>query len=177
METWKNLEGYEGYYKVSSEGRVSGWRGNVLKPQARSHGYLSVWLYKDGEKKQFSVHRLVAQTFIPNPDNLPEVNHLDEDKTNNKVSNLQWCDRCYNVNYGTAQQRRSLKTRNNSHSKPVAMYTKDGELIKVFPSLGEATRSGFAGGNVLHCIQGKYSHAYGYIWKYAPNGGSTDADT
>lgn len=174
MEIWKPLEGYEGYYKVSSEGRICSWHGNILKPQKRRHGYLSVWLYKNGDRKQVSVHRLVAQTFIPNPDNLLEVNHLDEDKTNNKVSNLQWCDHRYNTNYGTTQRRRILKIRNNSRSKPVAMYTKGGELVKVFPSLGEATRSGFAGGNILHCIQGKYSHAYGYIWKYAQSGGSTD---
>lgn len=169
MEVWKDLEGYEGYYKVSTEGRVSGWKGNILKPQPRRHGYLAVWLYKDGGKKQVSVHRLVAMTFIPNPDGLPEVNHLDEDKTNNKASNLAWCDHRFNTNYGTAQQRRSAKIRNNSHSRPVAMYTKDGELVRVFPSIAEATRNGYASGNVYKCMKGKYSHAYGYIWKYARN--------
>ena len=113
-EIWKDIEGYEGLYEVSSYGRVrslgqfvnhnyGGYayrKGRLLKPGLGSRGYLSVTLSKNGIQKQYTVHRLVAQAFIENPDNLPQVNHKDEDRTNNNVTNLEWCDAKYNVNYG-----------------------------------------------------------------------------
>ena len=114
IEIWKDIEGYEGLYEVSSYGRVrslgqfvnhnfGGYayrKGRILKPGLGSRGYLSVTLSKNGIQKQYTVHRLVAQAFIENPDNLPQVNHKDEDRTNNNVTNLEWCDAKYNVNYG-----------------------------------------------------------------------------
>ena len=114
-EEWRSIEGYEGQYEVSSYGRVRSLdmyvkscygsyrlrKGKILSPGIRPDGYLVVSL----KYKMFRVHRLVAQAFIPNPDNLPQVNHKDEDKSNNRVDNLEWCDSKYNNNYGTARIR------------------------------------------------------------------------
>lgn len=99
MEEWKNVIGYEGLYEVSNLGRVRRVNKGLLKLQ-NNQGYNQVYLYKCGIRKGIRVHRLVAQAFIPNPDNLPEVNHKNEDKMNNSVDNLEWCTAKYNVNYG-----------------------------------------------------------------------------
>lgn len=169
MEQWADVKGYEGYYKVSSQGRVSGWKGKVLNPQERRHGYLSVWLYAPGKDRvQVSVHRLVADAFCPNPNNCPEVNHINEDKKDNRAENLEWCSHVQNCHHGTAIRRRANKLRNGVRSKAVNQYTLGGKFIATYPSLAEAERQlGFGAGNILHCIQGRYSHAYGYIWRYA----------
>ena len=101
MEEWKNIIGYEGLYEVSDKGNVRNVRRNtLLKLSKNKYGYIQVYLYKNGIRTGLKVHRLVAQAFIPNPDNLPQVNHKDEDKTNNRVDNLEFCDHKYNVNYG-----------------------------------------------------------------------------
>ena len=115
IEEWRPIVGYEGLYEVSSYGRVRSLdkyvksksksyrlhKGKVLISEKNTRGYLSVVLSYNGKHKAITVHRLVAQAFIPNPNNLPEINHKDEDKTNNNVENLEWCDHKYNVNYGT----------------------------------------------------------------------------
>ena len=124
-ELWKDIEGYEGLYQVSSLGAIrsldryrnrpskSGnmyiqrYKGKVLK-QTLNDGYFTIYLHKDGVNKFYSVHRLVAKAFIPNPNNLPQVNHKDENKQNNCVENLEWCTAKYNVNYGTAIERLKL---------------------------------------------------------------------
>ena len=101
MEEWKNVIGYEGLYEVSDKGNVRNVRRNtLLKLSKNKYGYIQVYLYKNGIRTGLKVHRLVAQAFIPNPDNLPQVNHKDQDKTNNRVDNLEFCDHKYNVNYG-----------------------------------------------------------------------------
>lgn len=111
IEEWRKIVGYEGLYEVSSLGRVRSLdrylknghcsyrlhKGKVLSPAKNTNGYFSVCL----QGKRFMIHRLVAQAFIPNIDNLPQVNHKDEDKANNSVDNLEWCDNIYNMNYGT----------------------------------------------------------------------------
>ena len=115
-EVWKDVVGYEQYYEVSNQGRVRSksrtvhgmneWEmeGRVLR-QANSGRYWQVYLCVNGKGKSKSVHRLVAEAFIPNPDNLPEVNHKDENRYNNHIDNLEWCTHKYNVNYGTRNQR------------------------------------------------------------------------
>lgn len=101
MEEWKNIIGYEGLYEVSNKGNVRNVRRNkLLKLSKNRYGYIQVYLYKNGIRTGLKVHRLVAQAFIENPDNLPEVNHKNEDKIDNRVENLEFCDHKYNVNYG-----------------------------------------------------------------------------
>ena len=112
MEEWRDIEGYEGLYQISNLGRVKSFPrpttpGGILKINKRKDGYCSVMLCKNGKTKRFSVHRLVAQAFIPNPNNLPIINHKDENPSKNIVDNLEWCDYEYNNNYGTLPKRLS----------------------------------------------------------------------
>lgn len=120
IEEWRKIVGYEGLYEVSSLGRVRSLdryvktcyeayklqKGKILNPGKNTNGYLQVVLHCNGKYKKCLVHRLVSQAFLPNPDNLPEVNHKDEDKTNNRVENLEWCTAKYNLSYGTRNIRR-----------------------------------------------------------------------
>ena len=122
MEIWKDVVYFEGLYQVSNLGRVKSLnysrtgREKVLKP-SKTNGYLQVYLYKEGKSKRFSIHRLVAFAFIPNPNNLPIVNHKDEDKSNNCVDNLEWCTVAYNNNYGTKNQRQAESLKGFKHSE------------------------------------------------------------
>lgn len=159
-EYWKYIKGYEGLYQVSNFGRVKSnkfGKERILKPFTNSTGYLLVSLCKDGKVKAFTVHRLVAEAFIDNPDNLPQVNHRDENKLNNNVDNLEWCTNEYNINYGTRTER---------CSKPVLQYTLDGEFVREWPSIMEAARNGYYQGHVVACCQGKRKAHKGFIWKY-----------
>ena len=173
-ETWKDVMGYEGLYQVSDLGRVRSLKFGkvrILKPGFNSSKYLLVALYLNGKTRNISVHRLVAEAFIPNPLNLPQVNHKDEDKTNNAADNLEWCTAEYNTNYGTCQARRSAKLKgkfvNGPCSKAVLQYDKVGNFVREWPSAIEVQRqTGFAYGNISRCCLGKYKSAYGYIWKY-----------
>ena len=121
-EIWKEIKGYEGRYQISSLGRVKSLNYNktgkedILSP-GNIRGYLHVRLSKEGKSKPFQVHRLVALHFIPNPNNYPEVNHKDENKQNNTVDNLEWCDRKYNCNYGTRTQRSSESRKGCTHTE------------------------------------------------------------
>ena len=175
-EIWKDIKGYEGLYQVSNMGRVkslertvSGKNGRkfpikelILKPQTNDCGYLRVYLCNSRGKKKFSVHRLVCEAFHENPENKPCVNHIDEDKTNNTASNLEWCTHKENNNQGT-RLARIAKTQ----SKPVGQYTTNGKLIKVWQSASEAQRQlGFAQSYISAVARGKYKTAYGYVWKY-----------
>lgn len=106
MEVWKDIKGYEGLYQVSNLGRIKSIRRNIImKVRKDKYGYYQLGLTKNKEQKTFKAHRLVAETFIPNHNNLPEINHKDEDKTNNRVENLEWCTNKYNMNYGTRRER------------------------------------------------------------------------
>lgn len=137
-EVWKDIIGYEGVYQVSNLGNVKSLerkrfngrvlvnkKSQIMKQYILKNGYCSTRLYKDGKSKNHLIHRLVAIAFIPNPQNLPQVNHKDENKGNNCVDNLEWCDRVYNNNYGTAQQRHSESKRKNPPK--AIMYEYEGE--------------------------------------------------
>lgn len=160
-EIWCPIKGYENLYEVSDQGRVKSigyGKERIMKPQRNKTCYLMVGLRKNREQKWYLVHRLVAQAFIPNPDNLPQVNHRDEDKTNNFVHNLEWCDRKYNCNYGTRNQR---------ISKPVLQFTKDGELVKDWKSTNDVERNlNYSHSNISECCLGKRKTANGFVWKY-----------
>lgn len=111
MEIYKDIEGYEGLYQVSDQGIVINSKGKTIKPTKDKDNYLMVGIYKNKIRNWYYVHRLVAQAFIPNYYNLPEVNHKDEIKQNNRADNLEWCTRKYNINYGTGIQRRASTQR------------------------------------------------------------------
>ena len=171
-EIFKDVKGYEGLYQVSNFGNIMSLnysntgKAKLMNPRERKDGYLQVHLYKNRKPKMFQVHRLVAEAFIPNPDNLPEVNHKDEDKTNNSVENLEWCTREYNNNYGTHNKRVSKKMTNGKLSKIVLQYSLDGELIREWPSTRECERNGYYHGNVVACCRGERNFHKGYIWIY-----------
>ena len=160
-EEWRDVVGYEGLYQVSSMGRVKSFKWNkerFLKPSMDKDGYLLVTLCAGGKRKTLKVHRLVCEAFHENPGNKPQVNHINEIKTDNRACNLEWCTCKQNVNHGS---------RNERVSKPVGQYSLDGKLIKLWPSTMEAERqAGFSQGNISQAANGKYKQAYGCIWKY-----------
>ena len=129
IEVWKDVPGFEGIYRVSNLGMVrsldrvkkDGRRmyGRIRKPHRDSCGYMLVQLYKDNEKKHYSIHRLVALAFIPNPDNLPQVNHKDEVRDHNTVDNLEWCTVLYNQNYGHRKERTSSSSRGEKNARAI----------------------------------------------------------
>lgn len=164
-EVWKDVDGFEGLYEVSNLGNVR--RFDTKKAKVKSlniYGYPQVNLYKNGKAYLRRVHRLVAIAFIPNPDNLPMINHKDENPCNNVVDNLEWCDAKYNVNYGGGNEKRAL-----SHSKPVLQYSLTGQLIKEWHSATEAARElGFPQSGINWCCLRKPKHnsCKGYIWRF-----------
>lgn len=161
-EIWKTIEDCP-EFMVSNLGRVKSLkRGKekILSQWITRRGYLEVPISnKNGYRKQYSVHRLVATHFIPNPNNLPEVNHKDECKTNNCVDNLEWCDRKYNANYGKHSPKIIL-------SKPVIQYSLDGYMLKVWDSASDAQREIPKNQKICECCQGKRNKSGGYKWKY-----------
>lgn len=180
VEVWKDIRGYENLYQSSTFGRARSLdnyrkgrngslrfcKGKILKPSTDKDGYLLVGLCKNGKQKTYKVHRLVAEAFIPNPNNLPQVNHKDENKQNNFVSNLEWCSAKYNSNYGTAIQRSSEKKINGKKSKTVLQYTLDGQFVREWKSTAEAGRNGYNHGAVAACCRGKLKKYKDSIWKY-----------
>lgn len=174
-EIWKDIKGYEGKYQVSNLGRIKSLqminnkfgivvhRERILKPTLRTN-YLGITLSKDNTHKNFIVHRLVAEAFIPNPKGLPCVNHKDENKLNNNAENLEWCTSKYNSNYGHSKEKMIKSLINNTRtSKPVRCI----ETGIIYPSAAEAERqTGVKACNISLARNGKYNTAGGYHWKY-----------
>ncbi len=174
QEIWKDVPEYEGLYQVSnlgsvrslthtkrsSNGKTARANGKVIKP-LEQNGYLNIMLCKDGVRKRFRLHRLIASAFIPNPHNFPQVNHKDENKKNNNVENLEWCDSKYNNSYGTRLQRYS-----ETMGIRVVQSTLDGDFVKLWKSASEAGRNGYTRENISKCCRGERETADGYKWKY-----------
>lgn len=183
-EAWKFIQGYEGLYQVSSLGRIKSVarcrknNGNsqtlmeerLLKQSKNNKGYCRVELCKDGARKPFSVHRLVADAFVINPLNKPEVNHIDEDKSNNKADNLEWCTTKENINHGEHNRKSSI-----TRGYAIQALNDCGDLINEFPSMCEAQRqTGIPQQNISRCIYGKCKQAGGYIWRLNKEGAVKD---
>ena len=156
----KDIKGYEGLYAVTSCGKVWSYKSKMfLKPWVSRNGYFMVNLHKDKKIKHCYIHRLVAMAYLPNPENLPQVNHKDENKTNNCLQNLEWCDASYNINYGTHNEKVS-----NSLKIPILQYDLDGNFIREWPSATDVGKE--VQRHICECLKGKQKTAYGYIWKY-----------
>lgn len=183
VEIWKDVVGYEGLYQVSDQGNVrslnwknQGFTHNLyLKHHPR--GYRQVELYKDGTSRMLTVHRLVAQAFIPNPDGLTVVNHKDEDKSNNAVTNLEWCTSQRNFWHSwdmhhSSRPLKKPKTRSNSgyarHPEKVLQMDLAGNIIRVWDSAAAAAKErSYNNWSILQCCKGKRTTAYGFKWCFA----------
>lgn len=152
IEIWKDIEGYEGMYQVSNMGRVrsldrvkpnSGGqiaKGDFKQFGDNGHGYKIVNLYKNNKSHMKYVHRLVASAFIPNPNNFPIINHKDEDKSNNRCENLEWCTQKYNANYGTHTRRVKESYITNGNNRPIDVYDMNGVFLKTFDCSNEVCK-------------------------------------
>lgn len=199
-EIWNDIIGYEGLYKVSNLGFIKSLSRSVtgrdfkvkkynneriLKPSPYSNGYLGITLCKNGISKQFILHRIIAIHFIPNPKNFSEINHKDENKTNNCINNLEWCSHKYNANYGTKIKRTiesfkkngSVSGKNNSmfgrkgadnpKSKPVIQLTLLGKKISEYPSIRIASKKKNVNpASICAVCKGKLMTCGGFKWKY-----------
>lgn len=209
-EVWKDIiiekngmvYDYTGLYQVSSYGRVrtlgkgkTQKQEKILKTQTNKNGYVSISLYKDGKRQAFYIHRLVATMFIPNPNNLSEVNHKSEAKTENHIENLEWCDKKYNMSYGTRTERlsnslkgklagennprygvprteeekrkqsKSMKGKYIGSKSPKARKVVCVETGQVFGCIKDA-KQWLGKGNIGACLKGRTETAGGYHWQY-----------
>lgn len=170
-EEWKDIKDYEGLYQVSNLGRIKSFRCSkkfhcqkeyILKPNISSHGYAQVTLYNETIKHKFLVHRLVANAFIPNPNNLPQINHKDENRLNNSSENLEWCTAEYNNAYGTAKIR-SIDTK----STPIEQVTFDGKVLAVYRSTRIASELLKINYGTLKSAVSNHSQCQGYFWRFS----------
>ena len=179
-EIWKDINGYEGVYQVSNLGRVKSLdriitdknnhsryiKGNYMSGVDNGHGYLTVMLRTNNTGVRRYIHRLVAQAFIPNPQNLPEVNHKDENRKNNIVTNLEWVDYLTNRIYGTRLER--LSNSNTAH-QPIIQYDLDFNFIAEYKNAKQASsilKTSDNGTRIYNCANKKANSAHGYIWRY-----------
>ena len=147
----KDIKGYEGLYAITPEGEVYSYkRQKFLKPRDNGNGYLCVKLYKEGQNKMYKVHRLVADAYLPNTDNLPDVDHIDNDKTHNYVNNLQWITHRDNCR--------------KSKNKPIFQYDLDGNFIREWDCATDVGKE--VKRHICDCLKGRRKTAYGYKWKY-----------
>lgn len=198
MEIWKDIKGYEGIYQVSNLGRVKSlprivicsngckknYKSKILKSKFEKDGYLRIGLTKFSKETKKYIHRLVAETFVPNPNNYSEVNHIDENKSNNKAINLEWCTRKYNMNYGNRIKKQVAHTnykkiaskidykalsvlQKSATQKAVYQYSKEYKFIKRWSSFSQVENElGIHHSNIVACCTGRRKSTGGYIWSY-----------
>ena len=191
MEIWKDVIGYEGLYQVSNYGNVmalkkdaeyqskiiQGRPQRVLRQHMNMWGYMKVWLYKDGKRKEHAVHRLVASAFISNLDNKPCVNHIDNNKSNNHLENLEWCTYQENSDWSKVQGRRKIteewrnKIISTRETKAVIGTDKDGKEY-YFDKVRGVTEMGFDLKAVIDCCKGRRTSTKGFTWRYKADGGA-----
>lgn len=162
QEIWKDINGFVGKYQISNLGNVKNAKtGRILKQNKKR--YSNVVLYIKSKPKYYRVHRLVAEAFIPNPNNYPYINHKDENKQNNNVENLEWCDAKYNSNYG---KRNELVSKNQSKYK-IIQKDLNNNIIKVWDNIWDLTHNTkYKKDSISCCCRGKFKTAYGYKWEY-----------
>lgn len=171
-EIWKDVKNYEGLYQISNLSRVKNLKGNIRKTKKNNRNYIMITLNKNGVGKTKLVHRLVAEAFIPNLENKPQVNHKDENKNNNRADNLEWCDNLYNRRYGTGYKR---SVENHDYikmgkklSKRVNQYDLCGNFINSYYGVREASRQTRIGESAIRrCCYKNNRTSGGYTWKYA----------
>ena len=170
QEIWKDVKGYEGLYQVSNYGNIKSFprtgtrtkEERILRKSINQNGYYCVTLYKDGRSKTKNVHSIVAEAFIKNKYNFSSVNHKDENKTNNNVENLEWCTHKYNMNYGTANERRS-----NTEKIKIIQYDLEDNFIKEWHGIKYTSKKlKISTANIISCCKGKRKTAGNYKWKY-----------
>lgn len=173
-EIWKDIKGYEGLYQVSNWGRVKSLAKNteyIMKGYVNKKGYKSISLFKNHKYKNLLIHQLVAIAFIPNNENLTQINHKDENKTNNKIYNLEWCTQKYNNSYGSRLQRTSESQKGKEKPrcwKAVLQIDKDtNEIINEFASIKEASKFlNIYPSNISNVCRGKINSTGGYKWRF-----------
>lgn len=184
QEVWKDIEGFEGKYQVSNLGNVKSLNYNGtkyarnLQPKKNIGGYLWVDLWKNGVPHHWLIHRLVAISFIDNPNNFPIINHKDENILNNSVDNLEWCDNAYNVIYSLKRKgkyknnkithRYTGRKNRNLKEKHIIQKTTDDKFIRKWKSLGEIDQcTNMSRWSISECCSGNRKTAYGYKWEFA----------
>ena len=180
VEEWKNIKGYEGLYQVSNLGRVKSldhyasngikdilYKGRILSQNLGTNGYLSVQLCKDNKPVRKMIHRLVGETFLENHCNLPMINHKDENKKNNCVSNLEWCNAKYNTNYGHAREKMSKARKDVENPKKwkAIICIETGERFESVKKAAEKTKTNKNAISMV--LAGKRKRAGGFTWKKA----------
>ena len=171
QEIWKSIPNYEGKYEVSNLGHVRSYKQDrknprLLKPHYQG-GYPRINLYKKCELKHYFVHVLVAQTFIPNPDNKPEINHIDGDKTNNTVANLEWVTPSENINHALQHNLRPQKTSKDTTPRMVFQLPLDCSYLKLWDSISQAAKiMNYNPSGIHRCCSGKRKTYKGCKWEY-----------
>ena len=181
-EVWKDIQGYEGYYQISNMGRVKSvkrivWNNSrgcyvtvperIMKGRKDKDGYLLAHLSKDGKAKNYKIHRLVAVAFIGNPNNLPVINHKNEIKSDNRVSNLEWCSYSYNNSYNDKGKKIGKKAAKKL-GKPIFSIDRETGLIMWWESIAEAARqTGISKSSICDCCKGRRKSASNFYWYYA----------
>lgn len=182
IENWKTIEGFDGYYEVSDQGRIRSldrtilrhykrydkwvtWRGRIMALHLRRDGYPIVDLYKGHKRYEYAVHRLVAMAFVPNPNNRPEVDHINTIRTDARACNLRWVNRSEN-NLNPVTSKRMSDAKKGKGCKPVSQYDKLGNLIAEYPSIRAASKAtGFNVMTISYNVKGKHTNSK-YNWKY-----------